>query len=132
MFNVPIYYKDSQLTMFLGMRGALTFGCSAFWFLGVTLLPFGEAITLTMTCPVITVLMAACIVGEKVTLKDYMGAMVGFLGVVFIFKPPMILNLFGSDVNSVDHEARALGVLVNIIAGVLYAAVNIMIISFLM
>lgn len=73
----------------------LLFTSGIFWYLGVRLLPMGDAFSITMICPICIVFFAACLLGENVFLNDYFAAFLGFCGVILIAKPSFIVDYLG-------------------------------------
>ena len=94
-YEIPFYYDDYNENFYLYGRAILEFSCSIFWYLGVRLLPMGDALSITMICPICVVFLAAWLLGEKVFINDYFTAIFGFFGVLLIAKPSFIINLIG-------------------------------------
>lgn len=64
------------------LRGLLMFGSTATWFWGLSLLPLAEMSTLSSTAPLMTVMLAGPLLGERVSRAALAGAAIGFAGVV--------------------------------------------------
>lgn len=64
------------------LRGLLMFGSTATWFWGLSLLPLAEMSTLSSTAPLMTVLLAGPLLGERVSRAALAGATIGFVGVL--------------------------------------------------
>ena len=76
------------------MRGFCGIFCCWFWFLGILFLPLGDALTISMISPAIAILLAFIFLREKITKIQLSCILVGFLGIIFIAKPPMIFSMF--------------------------------------
>jgi len=90
------------------------------------MISLGDAITLTMICPIVTIFMAWIFLGEDVGPKDFVAAIVGFCGVGLISKPSFVVSAFGLEGELHDSEGRALGVFICILAGIFYACLSIL------
>ena len=76
------------------MASLIAFFCCLFWYIGVQELPLADAITLTMIAPILTLLLGVYYLNEKVSGKHIIFFLLGFLGVIFISKPPFITCFF--------------------------------------
>ena len=92
---MPFYYDDYNQRFYTYGRFIIEFFTTIFWYLGVRLLPLGDAISITMICPIFVIFFAAFILGEKVSSGDYIAALFGFSGVLLIAKPSFVINLLG-------------------------------------
>jgi S-adenosylmethionine uptake transporter len=63
-------------------RGLTMFGATATFFLSLSLLPMAEVSTLGSTTPLIIVCLAGPLLGERVTRSAWVGAVIGFAGVL--------------------------------------------------
>lgn len=64
------------------------------WFLGLSLMPLGTAVTLSFTTPLFTTVGAALFLGEVVRRRRWTATAIGFLGVVIVIRPtPETLSL---------------------------------------
>ena len=62
--DMQIYFKDKKKTNFLYVRGFIGFIVSMLQYLGVILLPLGDAISLILISPILVVLMGWLYLGE--------------------------------------------------------------------
>ncbi|WP_211371482.1 DMT family transporter [Altericroceibacterium indicum] len=69
------------------VRGAAVALSSIAIFAAVWLMPLGEAITITFTQPMLTALLAALFLGEKLRLPAIIATIVAFAGVVVVIRP---------------------------------------------
>ena len=60
------------------------------WYMGVSLLPLGDAVSLIVTSPIMVIILAFIILREKVTAKQALLSCVSFLGAIFIAKPTFL------------------------------------------
>jgi len=72
----PIVNKDTVLL------ALLTFASSCFWILGLEYVSTSESAVLSYTMPLIAIPMSYLILSEKASHKEWMGAAVGFIGVL--------------------------------------------------
>ena len=89
-YNIPIYNKDAEKQNFCYLRGIIGFFCNVTWFMGVTLLPLGDAASLIVTSPIMVIILAFIILREKVTYKQVLLCCLSFLGAMFITKPTFL------------------------------------------
>ena len=91
-------------------RGAI--GCCAMGtsFFALTLLPLSDAITIGYAAPLVTVLLAPFLLGEKVGIYRTSAVIVGFVGVLLVLSP----HLFSGAVDRGD--SAALGALVALLS----------------
>ena len=82
--------KDFWRTQNLGLqlfRSCLLVATSALFFAGLNWLPLAEASSITFTAPIWVAILSGPILGERVGLKDWIVAALGFLGILFIARP---------------------------------------------
>ena len=84
------------------------------------MLPYGEAITITMMMPFMVIIMSP-LIGEKITFNKLKKALVGFCGLLFIVKPPFLMSIFGVGSPEDEGGSRTLGIIVNLLAAFVYA-----------
>jgi len=72
----PIVNKDTVLLSFL------TFASSCFWILGLEYVSPSESAVLSYTMPLISIPMSYLILSEKASHREWMGAAMGFVGVL--------------------------------------------------
>ena len=90
-----IYYDDSHSNFYLYGRGFLGIGVTYTWYEGIISINLGDAVSIVLLCPVFVVLLAGLFLGEKVKWREMTAALLGFIGVTFITKPPMLLSFLG-------------------------------------
>jgi S-adenosylmethionine uptake transporter len=71
-------YITRSATGFMGMMT---------WFLGVSMMPLAEAVTLGFSTPLFVTLGAALFLGEAVRARRWTAVAVGFLGVLIVMRP---------------------------------------------
>ena len=89
-----IYYDDYHNNYYLYARAISGYFCAVTWFEGIVAIPLGDAISIILMSPIFVVLMGVFI-GEKIGCKEISASLMGFIGVLFITKPPFIMSFFG-------------------------------------
>jgi len=82
--------KNFWRTQNLGLqlfRSCLLVATAALFFAGLNWLPLAEASSITFTAPIWVAILSGPILGEKVGIKDWLIAGIGFLGILFIARP---------------------------------------------
>jgi drug/metabolite transporter (DMT)-like permease len=79
-------FSTKRLTLHL-TRNVFHFGGQYGWFLGIGLLPLAEVFALEFTVPLWTLLIAAILLGEKITSKKILSISLGIAGVLVILQP---------------------------------------------
>lgn len=69
------------------MRSAFMLGSTTFYFAGVQFLPLTEANAINFLTPVLVVILAQPILGERVGLQRWIGVAIGFAGAMIIIRP---------------------------------------------
>ncbi len=69
------------------LRSGFMLGATTFYFAGVQFLPLTEANAINFVTPVLVVILAQPILGERVGLKRWIGVAVGFSGAMIIIRP---------------------------------------------
>lgn len=94
LLSAPIAWyflgKNFWRTQNLGLqlfRSCLLVASSALFFAGLNWLPLAEASSITFTAPIWVAILSGPILGERVGLKDWFVAALGFLGILFIARP---------------------------------------------
>jgi drug/metabolite transporter (DMT)-like permease len=85
-FN-PIFNKDTVLL------ALFTFSSTCFWGLGLLYLSPSESAVLTYTMPLFAIPISILVLSEKATIKEWVGAFVGLVGVM-IYSTPFLSNAF--------------------------------------
>lgn len=68
-------------------RNFVHFGAQFGWFYAVALIPIAEVFALEFTTPIWTLVLAALILGEKITKVRLIAVVLGFVGVLIILRP---------------------------------------------
>ncbi len=68
-------------------RNAIHFGAQFAWFYAVALIPIAELFALEFTTPIWTLILAALILGERITRVRVAAVLLGFAGVLVILRP---------------------------------------------
>lgn len=69
------------------MRSGFMLGSTTFYFAGVQFLPLTEANAINFLTPVLVVILAQPILGERVGLQRWIGVAIGFVGAMIIIRP---------------------------------------------
>jgi drug/metabolite transporter (DMT)-like permease len=77
--------KNAWLRSLFGTGNA----CAVFFALGSQRIAVGDVATLSATAPLFVALLSGPILGERVTLRIYAGALIGFLGVGVLSRPAL-------------------------------------------
>ncbi|ABP34761.1 DMT family transporter [Polynucleobacter asymbioticus] len=82
--------KDFWRTHHLGLqlfRSCLLVASATLFFAGLNWLPLAEASSITFTAPIWVAILSGPMLGERVGLKEWLVAGIGFLGILFIARP---------------------------------------------
>ena len=98
-------------------RNVLNFAGMWLWFAALGLMPLGQAVALHFTVPLMAVLLAVAILGERPGPRRWAATLIGFCGVLVILRPGMIeigvpaLLVLGSAISyaGVSTYTRVLG-----------------------
>ncbi len=102
--------RTARMPLYI-LRTALSYTGMICVFYGIAHMPIGDVYSLLFLVPLITVVLAVLILGERATLQGWIACGVGFVGALVILRPGII-----------DISLAALAVLVT---AVTYAATNI-------
>ncbi|MDH3595952.1 MAG: DMT family transporter [Rhodospirillales bacterium] len=69
------------------LRSLFMLGASGFYFAGVRTLPLAEANAIAFTTPILVVLLAQPVLGERVGPRRWLGVAGGFLGALIVIRP---------------------------------------------
>jgi drug/metabolite transporter (DMT)-like permease len=69
------------------MRNVAHFAAQFFWFLAVALIPLAQVVAIEFTMPIWTAILAAALLGEKLTGNRVLAIAFGFAGVLIILRP---------------------------------------------
>ena len=94
--NDDVQGSTARVNRLLIFRGFVGFFMSSFYYTGLSILPFSEGIVIFFTNPIIMTLLAACILGEPLELKDIITCICCIFGVILVIKPNMLID-DGSD-----------------------------------
>jgi len=72
------------------IRNVFHYGGQYGWFYGIAFLPLAEVFAIEFTVPIWTVLLAAVLLGEKITKHKVAAVTLGFIGVLVILRPGAI------------------------------------------
>ena len=100
----PYYYLDWDSNYYVFLRTVIGFVCNIFWYSGITMLPLGDAISLIITNPLFTAILAPLILGEKTNCKKLMTTFLGFCGAIVISKPTFIRDMLGLKIEFQTEE----------------------------
>jgi drug/metabolite transporter (DMT)-like permease len=68
-------------------RNLIHYGAQLGWFFALTLIPIGQVVAIEFTMPIWTAILAASLLGEKITSWKVAGIVLGLVGVVIIVRP---------------------------------------------
>ena len=69
------------------LRSSFMLGSTTFYFAGVQFLPLTEANAINFLTPILVVILAQPILGEKVGLRRWLGVGLGFIGAMIVIRP---------------------------------------------
>jgi drug/metabolite transporter (DMT)-like permease len=69
------------------LRGMLLVVSTAFFYLSLTFLPLAEAAAITFVGPVLVTALSGPLLGERVSARQWVAVMLGFVGVLIIIRP---------------------------------------------
>ncbi len=84
--RLAIIVRSGNLKLQL-LRSAFMLGSTTFYFAGVQFLPLTEANAINFLTPVLVVILAQPILGERVGPQRWLGVAIGFLGAMIIIRP---------------------------------------------
>ncbi len=84
-------WQTQQTTMVI-LRGIVLALASLTMGLALQLMPVGETIAIMYLSPFAVMLLAIPLLGERLTVMEWIGALIGFAGVLFIMRPGSGLN----------------------------------------
>ena len=79
-------FRTADAFLHLG-RNAVHFGAQYLWFVAVALLPLAQVVAIEFTMPIWTAILAALILGERLTQTRLLAIALGFAGVLVIVRP---------------------------------------------
>lgn len=71
-------------------RNTIHFGAQWAWFYGVAFITLAEVFALEFTMPIWTLILAALILGEKITRWRLLSVLLGFIGVMLVIRPGFV------------------------------------------
>ena len=112
------------------LRSGFMFGSTTFYFAGVQFLPLTEANAINFLTPVLVVVLAQPLLGERVGIQRWIGVAVGFVGAMIIIRPgsglmdlaAVILMLSALCNASYQLTTRRLGAIDDPLTSLLYTA----------
>jgi drug/metabolite transporter (DMT)-like permease len=69
------------------VRNTIHFGAQLGWFFALTLIPIGQVVAIEFTMPIWTAIVAAMLLGERITVWKVAAIVLGIVGVVMIVRP---------------------------------------------
>ncbi|GAB5361545.1 hypothetical protein AAMO2058_000722200 [Amorphochlora amoebiformis] len=121
--QLPTWYGERKERPWVIARGIMGGVGFVFYFCTIALLPLGDAITLASLYPAVTVVIARCTLGERMTWLKIAAIFFCSVGAVLVAKPTFIFG--GSDEN---HPLAWVGYLTalggSIIGGVLFVVIR--------
>lgn len=69
------------------LRNLFHFTGQNLWFYGITVIPLAQLVALEFSSPIWVALLAPLMLGESMTRTKFIGAMIGFLGVLVVARP---------------------------------------------
>jgi drug/metabolite transporter (DMT)-like permease len=70
-----------------GGRGLLHYAAQLGWFYALTLIPLGQVVSIEFTMPIWTAILAASLLGERITVWKVLAITLGLIGVFIIVRP---------------------------------------------
>jgi drug/metabolite transporter (DMT)-like permease len=72
------------------VRNCSHFAAQFFWFAAVALIPLAEVVSIEFTMPIFTAILAALLLGERLTTRRLLAIGLGFIGVLVILRPGVV------------------------------------------
>ena len=69
------------------LRNLFHFTGQNLWFYGITVIPLAQLVALEFSSPIWVALLAPLMLGESMTRSKFIGAMIGFIGVLVVARP---------------------------------------------
>ncbi|MGI9371362.1 MAG: DMT family transporter [Hyphomicrobiales bacterium] len=69
------------------LRNSIHFTAQYAWFVGISLIPLAQVVTIEFTMPIWTAIFAAMFIGEQITRNRVLAIILGFIGVLVILRP---------------------------------------------
>ena len=85
----------TQRTLLVVLRGACLAAASLTMGIALRYMPVGETVAIIYIAPILVMILAATFLGEKVSIAGWVGAAIGFLGVLLIMRPGAGLDPVG-------------------------------------
>ena len=113
IYKVPLKQKGGKAFL-LFLRGVIGFLALLMYFYNIANIPLAQAQTFTKTAPIFTAVFAYMFINEKLSIKAWMGVIIGFIGIIFI------TNFDITTLNKTDW----LGILSGVGAGLAYTSIR--------
>jgi len=122
--NEPMLHGTSRQKIniiFQGIFSSLTMTTAL---ASVTYMAVPDALCIVFSCPVVTIILSAIFLGDKLTVFKIIAGLQLLVGVILVCKPPF---LFGSSDTIGEHDSYYLGVLLATISCLAGGSMNVMV-----
>jgi len=113
--NQETLSKGKLANRLLIIRGLLSLIAQFFYYKGFMILPLAEAAVLFFTNPVITTVLATCLLSEKFEIKDLVACISCIIGIIFVIKPPIFFHT-DAQIDQTPWEVTLMGAIFMLIA----------------
>lgn len=119
------WFGPPKLRKGLVLRGVLLYSFVTLWWTALTMAPLGNCIAVIYCDPLVTVFLAAVILGEKTLTVFPIQALLATAGMLFIVQPPMLLAALGlAPTNSSDGGNYTLVFAATLVSSSMYIVTN--------
>ena len=91
-------------------RAVAQYGAQYFWFLGLTLIPLTQVVSIEFTMPIWTAILAMTLLGEKMTTRRALSIVLGLAGVAIIVRP----EFSGANIGQVAMLVAAVAISISV------------------
>ena len=116
-----LLFGSQSKTNVLGIFSSLTMTTAL---ASVTYMAVPDALCIVFSCPVVTIILSAIFLGDKLTVFKIIAGLQLLVGVILVCKPPF---LFGSSDTIGEHDSYYLGVLLASISCLAGGSMNVMV-----
>lgn len=111
--RLSLWGVDKKRLLLRGFAGFVALNC---YYYTLKTLPLAEATVIQYTSPIFTTVLAAAVLGEGFTLRDFGLVLLSFLGVILVVRPEGLFHAHGVAVDTHSYAIALLGAVVSSIA----------------
>ena len=97
----------------------------------MTYMTVPDALCIVFSCPVVTIILSAIFLGDKLTVFKIIAGLQLLIGVILVCKPPFLFGTTGTIPNG-GHDSYYLGVMLAVTACLSGGSMNVMVSTFLL